>query len=91
MNLEKITGYSPLGHGPSSSWDTHAAPLVFSPLHNHADEAEAVRAVRCCSEGNLSKSLFVETRSRETFISSNREQTDDTNVPHPGVHTHISL
>lgn len=36
------------------------------------------------------KSLFLETRSRETFISSNRKQTDDTNLPRPGVHTQIS-
>lgn len=65
--------------------------LRSAPLHNHADEAEAGRAVCCCLEDNLSESLFVETRSRETFISSNREQTDDTNVSHPGVHTQISL
>lgn len=54
MNLEKITGYSPPGHSPSSSWDTRAAPLVFSPTAPPCRWSRGVRALCCCLEENLS-------------------------------------
>ena len=54
MNLEKITGYSPPGHSPSSSWDTRAALLVFSPTAPPCRWSRGVRALCCCLEENLS-------------------------------------
>ena len=64
MNLEKITGSSPLGHGPSSSWDTRAARLVLSPT------AQPCR----WSRGRAGGVLLLRGQSLKISLRGNQEQ-----------------